>query len=152
MAGLVARRDVPVVMMHMQGTPRNMQLAPAYKDVVGEVHAFLHERLRFAARAGIDPEKTVIDPGIGFGKTSEDNFRLLSRLGELRGLGRPILVGASRKSFIGRTLELPVDRRLEGSLAAAVASILNGASIIRAHDVAETVRAARIADAIIRAG
>jgi len=152
MAELLARRDVPVVLMHMQGTPRNMQLSPVYKDVVGEVHSFLHERLRFAERSGIDPEKIVIDPGIGFGKTSEDNFRLLSRLGELRGLGRPILVGASRKSFIGRTLDLPVDRRLEGSLAAAVASILNGASIIRAHDVAETARAASIADAIIRAG
>lgn len=152
MAELVARRDVPVVIMHMQGTPRNMQHAPAYTDVVGEVHAFLHERLRSAARAGIDPEKTVIDPGIGFGKTSDDNFRLLSRLGEFRGLGRPLLLGASRKSFIGGTLDLPVDRRLEGSLAAAVVSIMNGASIIRAHDVAETVRATRIADAILGSG
>lgn len=152
MAGLVARRDVPVVIMHMQGMPRNMQLAPGYKDVVGEVHAFLHGRLGFAARAGIDIEKTVLDPGIGFGKSAEDNFRLLSRLGEFRGLGRPVLVGASRKSFIGRALDSPADRRLEGSLAAAVSAIQNGASIIRAHDVAETVRAARIADAIVSAG
>ena len=152
MAELVARRDVPAVIMHMQGTPRNMQQAPAYDDVVGEVHAFLGERLRFARRKGVDIEKTVLDPGIGFGKTGNDNFRLVARLGELRGLGRPLLVGASRKSFIGRVLDLPVERRLEGSLAAAVASVLNGASIIRAHDVAETVRAARIADAILEAG
>jgi len=152
MAELLARRDVPAVIMHMQGTPRNMQLAPAYRDVVGEIHAFLHERLRFASRAGVDLDKTVLDPGIGFGKMVEDNFRLLSRLGELRGLGRPLLVGASRKSFIGRTLDLPVERRLEGSLAAAVAAVLNGANIIRAHDVAETARATRIADAILRAG
>ncbi len=152
MAELVARRDVLVVIMHMQGTPRDMQLAPAYQDVVGDIHAFLRERLRFAEQAGVDPEKTVLDPGIGFGKTGEDNFRVLSRLREFWGLGRPLLVGASRKSFIGRALDLPVERRLEGSLAAAVAAVLNGASIIRAHDVAETVRAARIADAILDAG
>ena len=152
MAELLARRDVPVVIMHMQGTPRSMQQAPGYGDVVGEIHAFLGERLRFAGQKGVDLEKTVLDPGIGFGKTASDNFRLLARLGELRGLGRPLLVGASRKSFIGRALDLPAERRLEGSLAAAVASVLNGASIIRAHDVAETVRAARIADAIMEAG
>jgi dihydropteroate synthase len=105
-----------------------------------------------AQRAGVDLEKTVLDPGIGFGKTAGDNFSILARLGELRGLGRPLLVGASRKSFIGRALDLPVERRLEGSLAAAAAAVLNGARIIRAHDVAETVRAARIADAISNAG
>ncbi len=152
MAELVARRDVPVVIMHMRGTPRNMQRAPAYDDLVGEIHSFFRERLSLAARSGIGPENTVLDPGIGFGKTARDNYKLLSRLGEFRGLGRPLLVGASRKSFIGRVLDLPADQRLEGSLAAAVGSILNGASIIRAHDVAETVRAARVADAILGAG
>ena len=152
MAEMVARRDVPVVVMHMRGTPRNMQKDPVYGDVVGEIHAFLAERLRAAQRAGVDLEKTVLDPGIGFGKTAGDNFSILARLGELRGLGRPLLVGASRKSFIGRVLDLPVERLLEGSLAAAAAAVLNGARIIRAHDVAETVRAARIADAISNAG
>jgi len=152
MARLVARRDVPVIIMHMQGTPRDMQKAPQYGDVAGEVHRFFLERMERAHEAGVDREGMVLDPGIGFGKTSGHNFELLARLGDFRGLGRPMLVGASRKSFIGRVLDLPADRRLEGSLAAAVAAVLNGASIIRAHDVAETARACRVADEILAAG
>ena len=150
MAELAARRDVPVIVMHMKGTPRNMQAGPEYADVVGEIHGFFRERMELALEKGMDPGSIVLDPGIGFGKTVEDNYELLARLGEFRGLGRPILVGASRKSFIGKVLDLPLDQRLEGSLAAAVAAVMNGASIIRAHDVRETVRATRIADAIVR--
>jgi dihydropteroate synthase len=119
---------------------------------MGEMHRFFRERLDFAAQKGIDAKKIVLDPGIGFGKTVDHNLRILARLGELGGLGMPILVGASRKSFIGRILGTGVDRRLEGGLAGAPAPLLNGATIIRAHDVEENVRAARIADAILGAG
>jgi dihydropteroate synthase len=119
MAELAARRDAPVVLMHMKGTPRSMQKDPCYKDVLGEVHRFFRERMDMAVQAGVDPEKIVLDPGIGFGKTSDHNLQILARLGELGGLGRPLLVGVSRKSFIGRLLDVEVDRRLEGGLAAA---------------------------------
>jgi dihydropteroate synthase len=150
MAELAARRDVPVIVMHMKGTPRNMQIDPEYADVVGEIHRFFRERMEFAQEKGMNPHKIVLDPGIGFGKTVGNNFEILARLREFRGLGRPILVGSSRKSFIGKVLDLPLDQRLEGGLAAAVAAVMNGASIIRAHDVLETVRAARIADSVVR--
>ena len=152
MAELAARRAVPVVVMHMKGAPRNMQERPAYGDVTGEVHRFFLERMEHALAKGVGRENIILDPGLGFGKTADHNCELLGRLSEFRGLGRPLLVGASRKSFIGKLLDLPVEERLEGSLAAAAAAIVNGASIIRAHDVRETVRAARIADAIVRSG
>jgi len=151
MAELAAGKDVPVAIMHMQGTPRSMQQAPSYGDVMGEVHSFLAARVQHAEEKGVDPGKLLIDPGIGFGKTVEHNCELLARLGELRGLGKPILVGVSRKSFIGKLLDLPVEQRLEGSLAAATAAVVHGASVIRVHDVAASVRAARIVDAILRA-
>ena len=152
MAELAARRDVPVVIMHMKGRPRNMQLDPFYEDVMGEMHRFFRERLNIAAQKGIDAGKIILDPGIGFGKTVDHNLRILARLGELKGLGRPLLVGVSRKSFIGKILATGVDGRLEGGLAAATAAIMNGATIIRAHDVEAAVRAARIADSILGAG
>ena len=152
MARLAAGRDVPVVIMHMKGTPRDMQKDPAYDDVLGEINRFLRARIDAAAAAGVDPEKMVVDPGIGFGKTVDHNLRIISRLGELAGLGRPILVGVSRKSFIGKILDAGMDGRLEGGLAAATAAVLNGATIIRAHDVEANVRAARLADAIAGAG
>ncbi|MGQ9582947.1 MAG: dihydropteroate synthase [Thermoplasmatota archaeon] len=152
MAALAASSGAPVVLMHMRGTPRTMQLDPVYGDVVGEIHRFFRRRMELAAGEGIDTERVILDPGIGFGKTVEHNLELLARLGEFRGLGRPLLVGVSRKSFLGKLLDLPVGERLEGSLAAAVAAVLNGATIIRAHDVRESVRAVRVADAILRAG
>jgi dihydropteroate synthase len=148
MAALVAKEKVPVVLMHMQGTPRTMQLAPCYGDVLWEVKDFLATQIRFAQESGIAPEKIIIDPGIGFGKTLEHNLRLLNRLSELSSLGQPLLVGASRKAFIGKILNVTPDERLEGSLAAAVAAVLAGAHIIRAHDVKETRRAVNVADAI----
>jgi dihydropteroate synthase len=148
MAGLVAREDVPVVLMHMQGAPRTMQVEPRYDDVVKEVRGFLEAQVHFAINAGIAAEKIIIDPGIGFGKTLQHNLALIRDLSSFASLGRPILVGASRKAFIGKLLDVDPAERLEGSLAAAVAAVLAGANIVRVHDVKETVRAIRIADAI----
>jgi dihydropteroate synthase len=145
---VVAEQGVPVVLMHIQGTPRSMQQSPAYRDVVREIGQYLGESMALGAQAGIARERMVIDPGIGFGKTREHNLEILRRLRELETLGAPILVGASRKSFIGLTLDLPVHQRLAGSLAAACAAVLHGAHIVRVHDVAETVQAVKIIDAI----
>jgi dihydropteroate synthase len=148
MASMVAKEKVPVVLMHMRGTPRTMQADPQYADVVREVRDFLAERLYDAMDVGIDAESIVLDPGIGFGKTVDHNIQLLRSLAILGALGQPLLVGVSRKAFIGKILGLEPDQRLEGSLAAAVAAVLGGANIIRVHDVAETCRAVRIADAL----
>lgn len=148
MADLVAAEKVPVVLMHMQGTPRTMQLEPHYSDVVAEVRNFLARRVEFAMQTGIEREKIIIDPGIGFGKTLEHNLALLKGLPGLARVGQPLLVGVSRKGFIGKLLDAVADERLEGSLAAAVAAVLAGAHIIRAHDVKATCKAIRIADAI----
>jgi len=150
MAKLVADRGVPVVIMHMQGTPGNMQDNPKYEDVVGEIIAFLRERAEFAQREGVLRDKIIVDPGIGFGKTLEHNLELMSRLSELRSLGFPILAGTSRKSFIGLTLDLPVEERLEGTAATVVCSIVQGANIVRVHDVKEMARVAKMTDAIAR--
>lgn len=148
MAPLVAAEKVPVVLMHMQGTPQTMQQRPHYRDVVEEVKEFLRDQIRFAVEAGVDPERIVIDPGIGFGKDLEHNLALLRALPTLADLGRPVLVGPSRKTFIGRILDVGPEERLEGSLAAAVAAVLGGASVIRTHDVKEARRAIRVADAM----
>lgn len=148
MADLVAAEKVPVILMHMQGTPRTMQLDPHYSDVVAEVRNFLARRVEFAVQTGIEREKIIIDPGIGFGKTLEHNLALLKGLPGLARVGQPLLVGVSRKGFIGKLLDAVPDERLEGSLAAAVAAVLAGAHIIRAHDVKATCKAVRIADAI----
>jgi dihydropteroate synthase len=146
MASVVAQAKSPCVVMHIKGKPRTMQRNPRYRDLMGEIFACLKESLALALEAGIRREQVIVDPGIGFGKSVADNFTILRRLVELRALGQPIMVGPSRKSFIGRTLALPPDQRLEGSLAACVAAALHGANILRVHDVRETVRAVRIAD------
>jgi dihydropteroate synthase len=144
-----ARLKVPVVLMHMKGLPRTMQKNPVYRDVVGEVKEFLKDRIEDIEKAGVDPRNIVIDPGFGFGKTPEHNLELVRGLGSLRSLGKPLLLGASRKSTLGVLLGgLPPEERLEASLAVAVAGILAGADLLRVHDVKETVRAVRIADAI----
>lgn len=148
MAPLVASAKVPVILMHMRGTPRTMQSDPQYSDVVREVRDFLAERLYDAMDAGMDAEAIVLDPGIGFGKTVDHNIQLLRGLSILGALGQPLLVGVSRKTFIGKILGLDPEQRLEGSLAAAVAAVLGGANIIRVHDVAESCRALRVADAL----
>jgi dihydropteroate synthase len=148
MGGLVAAEKVPVVLMHIQGTPRTMQAEPRYDDVVREVGDFLALRIQHAVERGVERDKIIVDPGIGFGKTLDHNLALLRGLPELASLGQPLLVGASRKSFIGKILGAEPSERLEGSLAAAAAAVLAGANIIRAHDVKETRNAVRIADAI----
>jgi len=148
MAALVAQEKVPVVLMHMQGTPQTMQHEPRYKNVVQDVRDFLAERVAFAESSGVARERIIIDPGIGFGKTMEHNLSVLRELHEFTELGQPLLVGVSRKRFIGRILNADALGRLEGSLAAAVGAALAGANILRVHDVKETWRAVRVADAI----
>ena len=148
MAATVARAGAGAVLMHMRGTPRSMQADLRYGDVVHEVAAFLRERLAAATSAGIAPESVALDPGIGFGKSAAQSTALLAATAELASIGRPLLVGASRKSFLGRlTGEDDPARRLEASLAAAAIAAFEGARILRVHDVAATVRVVRIADA-----
>jgi dihydropteroate synthase len=144
----VAECGAAVCLMHMQGEPRTMQAAPSYCDVVAEVGAFLRERLQACATAGIPEQATLLDPGIGFGKTLEHNLRLLAQLESLSQLGRPLLIGVSRKSMFGQLLDRPIEQRLAGSLTAAALAVWQGAAIVRAHDVAETVDAVRTAAAI----
>ncbi|MDX1569067.1 MAG: dihydropteroate synthase [Xanthomonadales bacterium] len=143
-----AATDLPVCLMHMQGTPRSMQHAPSYEDVVAEVIQFLVERIRACEAVGISRDRIVIDPGFGFGKTLEHNLALLGRLEAFQDLGCPILIGVSRKSMFGKLLDRDVDERLPGSLAACVIALGKGASIVRAHDVAETQDAVAVFSAI----
>jgi dihydropteroate synthase len=138
--------------MHMQGEPRNMQLAPRYTDVVREVGAFLAERLAGCRGAGIGADRLAIDPGFGFGKTLEHNLQLLRRLPELAALGAPLLVGLSRKSMLGTLTRRSAGERLAGSLALAVLAVQGGARIVRAHDVAATVDALRVLAAVESGG
>jgi dihydropteroate synthase len=152
MAGVAAAHGVPVILMHMKGTPMDMQVAPHYDDLLGEIHAFLRERVEWAQAQGIAPEKIIVDPGIGFGKTLEHNLLLLRHLGHLRSLGKPVLVGTSRKSFIGRVLDAGVDRREEGTAATVAVAVWNGADIVRVHDVARMAPVVRMTEAIMRAG
>ena len=146
---LCAEREAGLVLMHMQGEPRTMQADPAYEDVVDDVRAFLAERLEAALDAGVDPERIWLDPGIGFGKTLEHNLELLRRLGELRSLGRPLVVGTSRKSFIGKIDGSEVGERLGGSIATSVLAAAEGADVLRVHDVAEMAQALRVASAVL---
>jgi dihydropteroate synthase len=135
----------------MQGEPKTMQASPRYDDVVAEIAVFLRERCAFAVQAGIRLDGVVLDPGIGFGKTVEHNLEILRRLPEFAALGRPLLVGPSRKAFIGKVLgDLPVAERLEGTAAAVALAVGGGAAIVRVHDVAAMVRVVRVADAIVR--
>ena len=151
MAGLVASSGAAVLLMHMKGTPRTMQDAPRYDDLLGEVRSFLATRLRVAEAAGIPVERTIVDPGIGFGKTAEHNLALINGLGYFEDLGRPVCVGVSRKAFIGRVLGAPPAERLEGTIAAAVLSVSRGARILRVHDVGPVAKAVRMAEAILAA-
>jgi len=152
MPGVVARSGAGVVLMHMQGTPLTMQRAPHYKDLLGEIGAFLDERIRVAEAAGIPRERVIVDPGIGFGKSLEDNLELLRRQEVFHELGRPLLLGFSRKAFLGRILDRPPDERLEGTIAAAIVSVERGVHILRVHDVGPVARAVRSAEAILGCG
>ncbi len=149
MAALCAERGCGVVLMHMLGTPRTMQDEPHYDDVVAEVKAFLAERLDVAVAAGIAEEQIWLDPGVGFGKTLDHNTELLRRLGELRELGRPLVVGTSRKSFIGRLDGSPASERIGGTIASSLLAAANGAGVLRVHDVAAVRQALAVAKAIL---
>ena len=149
MAALCAERGATVVLMHMRGDPRTMQDHPTYDDVVEEVRAFLAERLEAAVEAGIAEERIWLDPGIGFGKTAEHNFELLARLPELAALGRPLVIGTSRKSFIGALDGSSARERLGGTIASSVLAAAAGASVLRVHDVAEAAQALSLATAVL---
>ncbi len=149
MASLCAERGVGVVLMHMPGNPRTMQDDPHYDDVVDDVKAFLAERMEFAVGQGIDEERIWLDPGIGFGKTLEHNLELLRRLSELRELGRPLVVGTSRKSFIGKVDGSDVEDRIGGSIASSVLAAAEGADVLRVHDVAEMAQALAVTNAVL---
>jgi dihydropteroate synthase len=145
----IASSGAAIVLMHMLGTPKTMQVEPSYKDVLAEVRSFLAARKAAAEAAGLEADRIILDPGIGFGKRPEDNLTLLNRLPDLEALGCPLLVGPSRKSFLGAILDLPAEERLEGTLAAAVLSVIRGAHILRVHDVEAVRRAVRTAEAVL---
>ncbi len=146
MVRVAAEHNVPVVLMHMQGKPKTMQDDPQYDDVIKEILRLFEERIEVAKKAGV--KDIIIDPGIGFGKTLEHNLEILRRVEEFTGLGHPVLIGPSRKGFIGAITDLPVEERLEGTIAAVAISAWNGASIVRVHDVKECRRALQIVDAV----
>jgi len=156
MAGVIASYQIPVCLMHMKGSPQTMQRQPKYDDVIKEIHSFFKKQIKYAKDNKINKKQIIIDPGIGFGKRTgkgiEDNCEIIARLDEFKKLGYPIMIGASRKRFIGnicgKDKPLPSDMRLEGSLAAACAAVLNGADILRVHDVKETRRCIDIIDCI----
>jgi dihydropteroate synthase len=149
MAELVAQHGVPVILMHMKGKPKTMQENPVYEDLVTEVYSILAQSVDMAASAGIAHDKLIIDPGIGFGKSFNDNLVILNRLHEFKSLGLPICIGVSRKAFIGAVLSLPEPKdRLVGSLALNVIATCSGARIVRVHDAKETTEAVKIADAV----
>jgi dihydropteroate synthase len=150
MAELVAARGVRCCLMHMLGEPRTMQDDPRYEDVVSDVKAFLEQRLAFAVAAGIAEERILLDPGIGFGKTAAHNLELLARLDELAAIGRPVVIGTSRKSFLGRVTGRPVDDRLAATIATNVLAYERGARVFRVHDVAPVRDALVIANATVR--
>ncbi|MBN2372169.1 dihydropteroate synthase [bacterium] len=149
MPGLLSRFNSPVVVMHIKGTPRDMQENPAYTDLVGEIKAYLEEGIRMATGDGLEREQVIVDVGIGFGKTVSHNLELINRLDEFHKLGCPILIGPSRKSFIGKVLNLPVQDRLEGTAAAVAIAISRGVHIVRVHDCGTMKRVARMTDAIL---
>ncbi len=151
MAEVVAKAKVGLVIMHIKGKPKDTQVNPHYDDLMGEIYDWLAKGARLARRAGVARKRIVVDPGIGFGKRPQDNLIILHRLGELKGLGYPLLIGPSRKSFIGEVLGLPVEERLEGTAAAVSWGVAKGANIIRVHDVREMIRVARMAGAIAEA-
>ena len=148
MAGTVESLNVPIVIMHMKGNPQNMQLNPKYKDIVNEILDFFKTKIKIAIQSGINRSMIILDPGIGFGKTVDHNFELLSRLNEFNVLELPIMIGPSRKSFIGITLDLPPEDRVEGTAAAVSAGVMNGASIVRVHDVKSMKRVVKIIEKV----
>ncbi|MCL6471300.1 MAG: dihydropteroate synthase [Firmicutes bacterium] len=150
MIKVAVEHNVPVIIMHMKGTPRDMQLNPSYEDVVAEICDWLDRQAEKAVESGLDRNKILIDPGIGFGKTMEHNLQIINRLAEFKSLGYPIVLGTSRKAFIGKILDLGPEERVEGTIASVVYGITQGANIVRVHDVINVARACKVADAIKR--
>ncbi len=148
MVHVVSTENVPVIIMHIKGTPINMQQDPNYDNLMEEIVAYFQERVKFCHENDIKNHNIILDPGIGFGKRLKDNFELIRELNDISDLGFPVLSGPSRKSFIGLTLNLPIEKRMEGTAAAVTASIMNGAKIVRVHDVKEMKRVVTIADNI----
>ncbi len=149
-ADVCASAGAGLVLMHMRGDPRTMQADLVYEDLVGEVARFLAAQASLAGRRGLGPDRIAVDPGVGFGKSAEGSLELLARCDAFAALGFPVLVGPSRKSFIGRVLDLPVEERLEGTIAACVAALFRGARLFRVHDVAPVRRALDLAEAVRR--
>jgi dihydropteroate synthase len=152
LARLVARRRVPIVLMHMRGTPKTMQKSPSYKNTISEILRELAPSIAFAIGAGISPEMIIVDPGIGFGKRTQDNLAIIRELASLKRLSFPILIGLSRKGFLGEILDRPVENRLIGTITANTLAVINGANIIRVHDVGDAVEMIKIIDSIRRIG
>ena len=148
---VAARYDTPLIIMHIKGTPKTMQQDPSYENLMGEIIDYLREGIERAEQGGVDPNQVILDPGIGFGKRVEDNLMILNRLDELNVLGRPLLIGTSRKSFIGAVLDLEVDQRAIGTLATVAVSVLKGAHVVRVHDVAPARQAVDMVDAVVNA-
>jgi len=149
---IVAETGAGYIVNHIKGTPQTMQLNPVYSDVVKEVNEYFEERLGRLKSAAVNEEQVVLDPGLGFGKTVEHNLKILKNIRAFAKWGRPVMIGASRKSFIGKILNLDVKFRLSGSLACAAWSVMNGVKIIRVHDVSETVQVVKMIEAIMREG
>ncbi len=149
MASLVAERNVPVIIMHIKGKPRDMQKNPNYDNLIKEIKVFFELQIAIAKKAGIDSGNIILDPGIGFGKRLEDNFEIIRELGQISTMGYPVLLGPSRKSFIGLTLDLPIEERMEGTLASITAGVINGARIVRVHDIRATRRTLTITEKIM---
>lgn len=148
MATVAAAAAVPVIIMHIKGKPRNMQVNPDYENLLREIKDYFNTRIDLALKAGVKNYNIVLDPGIGFGKRLDDNFELIRKLGQIAAMGYPVLLGPSRKSFIGHVLNVPVEDRLEGTAAAVTAGILTGARMIRVHDIQAMKRVITIADRI----
>ena len=148
MVHIAAELDVPVIIMHLKGTPMDMQVNPTYENLISEITEFLRTQIQYALKNGVKKHNIIIDPGIGFGKTIEHNFKIIANLEKFKKIGFPILIGPSRKSFIGNLLKLPLDKRLEGTAASIAIGIVNGARIVRVHDVLEMKRVSSIADKV----
>ena len=148
MGPLIAETNVPVILMHMKGTPKNMQSNPTYEDLIGDITSFFHHKLEMAIQTGIKREHMIIDPGIGFGKSYNDNLKIIKELHKFSDLGQPILIGTSNKSFIGAILGPSLESRDNGTMATLAAAIMNGANIVRVHNVKAAKETATIIDAI----
>ena len=149
MAGVISAYKVPLVLMHMQGVPQNMQLNPHYVNIINDLITFFKSKISIAKEPGVSNNMIILDPGIGFGKRVDDNFEIIRELKQICNMGYPILLGTSRKSFIGDTLGLPINDRLEGTLASVAIGVLNGAKILRVHDIIEVRRTVTIVERII---